>query len=51
MFAWTSCTSSFYQDVGDKGKQFTSFQMIISSLYACVRNACLNELRHSGHKE
>lgn len=30
----------------EKRKQFTSFQMIISFLYACVRNACLNELRH-----
>lgn len=30
----------------EKRKQFKSFHMIISFLYTCVRNACLNELRH-----
>lgn len=30
----------------EKRKQFTSFQAIVGYLYTCVRNACLNELRH-----
>ena len=34
----------------EKRRSFTSFQMIISFLYTCVRNACLNELRHQDIK-
>lgn len=30
----------------EKRKQFTSLQTIVGFLYTCVRNACLNELRH-----
>lgn len=30
----------------EKRKQFMSFQAIVGYLYTCVRNACLNELRH-----
>lgn len=30
----------------EKRKQFDSYKSIINFLYACVRNACLNELRH-----
>lgn len=30
----------------EKRKEFTSFQSIVGYLYTCVRNACLNELRH-----